>query len=153
MWKQLTVDDLRLILSEDEITRLNSISKSQEINSIIQDTLDLVADTWRGAIISKGYDYDIREHYIPLSYSYWILVHARYVVWTRFPKSPNIALDSARQSEYEKALDLLEKMYIGADIPDDEYSHKKQEEKQSNNYSLGSIEVPIQVIDRSAYIL
>lgn len=133
-WRQLDINDLRLILSEDEVQRLDTLSLDSAIQTEIQSTLDLVSDTWRGALIAQGVAYDIRDHYIPPEYAYWVLVHTRYAVWTRFPGSPTIALDTARQEEYKKAMELLAKPTIGASKPDPEYS--------SDNPAILSTQLP-----------
>ena len=106
-WKQLTINDLKTILSEDEITTLNTMSVEEDKTDIVNDCMNMIADMWRGAIAAKGYTLDTRDHYIPSEYVYWVLVHCRYAVWTRFPMSPSVGLDEARQKEYEKALDLF----------------------------------------------
>lgn len=36
-WKRLTIDDLRLALSEDEVEKLSSRSLDNNLSSIIQD--------------------------------------------------------------------------------------------------------------------
>ena len=115
MWKALDIDDLRLILSEDETAQLNQYSLDQSLTAVINDTINMVSDAWRGALSAKGYALDSREHYTPGSYAYYILVHARWAVWTRFPNSKQIALDDARKQEYEKALDLLKNPILDVD--------------------------------------
>ena len=115
MWKALDIDDLRLILSEDETTQLNQYSLDQSLTAVINDTINMVSDAWRGALSAKGYALDAREHYTPSTYKYYILVHARWAVWTRFPNSKQIALDDARKQEYEKALDLLKNPILDVD--------------------------------------
>ena len=115
MWKALDIDDLRLILSEDETTQLNQYSLDQSLTAVINDTINMVSDAWRGALSAKGYALDSREHYTPSTYKYYILVHARWAVWTRFPNSKQIALDDARKQEYEKALDLLKNPVLDVD--------------------------------------
>ena len=102
MWKALDIDDLRLILSEDETAQLNQYSLDQSMTAVINDTMNMVSDAWRGALSAKGYALDSREHFTPGSYAYYILVHCRWAVWTRFPNSKQIALDDARKQEYEK---------------------------------------------------
>lgn len=77
-----------------------------------------MADAWRGAWQAKGYQIDIRDHYVAPEYTYYVLVHARYAIWTRFPNSPAYALDEARKAEYDKALELLKSPYIGTSKPD-----------------------------------
>lgn len=114
-WKNLTVDDLRLVLSEDEIEKLSQLSLSPEMATVIQDTIDLISDTWRGALSAKGMALDPREHFIPSTYAYWVCVHARHAVWTRFPNSGFIALDEVRKDELKKAMELLKQPML--DVP------------------------------------
>ena len=54
MWKRLNIDDLRTILSEDEIERLNTLSVDDSIESVVNDGIDLIYDMWRGALSAKG---------------------------------------------------------------------------------------------------
>lgn len=115
MWKALDINDLRLILSEDETAQLNQYSLDQSMTAVINDTMNMVSDAWRGALSAKGYALDAREHYTPGSYAYYILVHCRWAVWTRFPNSKTIALDDARKQEYEKALELLKDPILDVD--------------------------------------
>lgn len=49
-WKRLGIDDLRLVLSEDEVDKLNQRSLSDDkLSVVIQEQLDVVADAFRGA--------------------------------------------------------------------------------------------------------
>lgn len=121
-WKHLTYADLALILAGDELTKLNTLSKGADWSAIVEECMDTVADTWRGALASKGYVLDVRDHYIPGEYVYYVLVHCRHAVWTRFPHSDDIALDQRREDEYRHAMDLLENPYIGPSKPDPEWS-------------------------------
>lgn len=118
MWKKLTIDDLRTILSEDELERLKNISVDGDIENIVNNGLDLVSDTWRGALGARGYTLDVRSHYTPPEYHYWVLTHARWAIWTRFPNTPEIALDKAREIEYKKAMELLKNPYLDVSKPD-----------------------------------
>ena len=36
-WKQLTIDDLRLVLAEDEVEKLNEVSLDPSLSTVIQD--------------------------------------------------------------------------------------------------------------------
>lgn len=36
-WKQLTIDDLRLVLAEDEVDKLNEVSLNPSLSTVIQD--------------------------------------------------------------------------------------------------------------------
>lgn len=116
-WKRLTTDDLRTLLSEDEVEKLSELATlSSGVD--VQNAIDIVSDTWRGALQAKGVTLDVREHYTPASYRYWILVHARWAVWTRFPGTPAYALDDARKDEYKKALEILASPSLAAEKPD-----------------------------------
>lgn len=144
-WKQLTIEDLRKILSEDEVQSLENMSKIISLDRI-QSTLDLIADTWRGAISAKGYSVYERAHWVPNELAYWILVHARWAIWTTFPMSPSIALDEARKSEYEQALKYLEKMPFA--IKEPVYSEDPELSGSVKAHELGdSIFVPRMRLD------
>lgn len=142
MWKKLTIDDLRKILSEDEVFKLNSISINElQADQVCNDVIDLVSDTWRGMLLGKSVAIDIREHFTPSSLSYWILIQARYSLWTRFPNSPDIALDEARQKEYEKSLEIFDSNKIGVESPDWEYSSDNPKNKNTSP-DTSSIRIP-----------
>ena len=114
-WKRLTIDDLRLILSEDETQKLDTLSLNEDITEPINQTILLVSNTWRGAMKGKGYEIDPRDGYIPSAYAYWVLVHSRYAVWSRFPNSSFIAIDEVRKKEYEQAIELLKSPSLDTD--------------------------------------
>lgn len=115
MWSHLDINDLRLILSETETQQLNGYSVDEAMTDIVNSTIDMIADTWRGALSAKGYALDARDHYVPSAYRYYILTHARWAVWSRFPNSRDISLDEARKVEYEKALELLRDPILDVD--------------------------------------
>ena len=46
-WKRLTIDDLRLILSEDETQKLDTLSLNEDITEPVNQTILLVSNTWR----------------------------------------------------------------------------------------------------------
>lgn len=117
-WKLYTFDDLRQILSEDEVERLNTLSLDESKIDIINTCMATIADMWRGAFASKGYFVDVRPHYMPPEYAYYYLVHCRHAVWTRFPNSGAIALDDPRNDEYKEALEMLKKPAIATSAPD-----------------------------------
>lgn len=117
-WKRLTTLDLQKLLAKDEYERLKELSVDDEFENVVQDGIDLIADQFRGAFYAKGYDVDVREHYLPPEYHYAALVLARFAVWTRFPNTPNYALDEARKKAYEDASSLLKNPYIGTSKPD-----------------------------------
>lgn len=117
-WNRCTMNDLRLVLAEDEIERLNTLSLDQSMTEVLQDTLDMVAETWRGAMKGKGMEIDPRSAYIPSAYRLMVLIHARYVIWSRFPNSSNIAIDEVRKKEYEQALEMLKNPIMDVDEVD-----------------------------------
>lgn len=59
---------------------------------------------------------------MPSEYWYYILVHARHAVWTRFTHSNDIALDERRMDEYKKAMELLKSPWLDVSEPDYEHS-------------------------------
>lgn len=141
-WKELTISDLRLILSEKETEQLNEYSLNQDLSAVIDSTISMVSDTWRGALKAKGYKLDNRPHYIPDSYRYYVLVHARHAVWTRFPNSETIALDDRRKEEYDEALKLLENPFI--DVPEVDDPAGQDADENAIGTGAGSVRVPLQ---------
>jgi hypothetical protein len=117
MWKQLTIDDLKLVLAQDEIDKLEE--RSVEMENVINSQLDIVADLFRGAWKAKGYKLDVREHYVAPEYIIPILNYARWQIWTRFPMTENYSLSEPRQKGYEEAAELLKDPYIGESDPAD----------------------------------
>ena len=78
-WKRLTKDDLRLVLAEDEIQKLEQASIDlPNLSAVIQQQLDACVDTFRAAFIAKGYVLDVRPHYIDDGYVIPALDYARY---------------------------------------------------------------------------
>lgn len=116
MWKRLQTDDLKKILSDDEVKRLTEVSTDNP--QVVQDAIDLVADMVRGAFRAKGFQVDSRDHYLPDSYALPALQYARYVAWSRFPNSPYIALDEVRR-DVEMVKELLQDPWIDPEPPDD----------------------------------
>ena len=117
-WKQLTIDDLRLVLSEDEVDKLNEVSLDPSLSTVIQDQLDMVSDAYRGSWRSKGYTIDVRDHYVAPEYRNAVLNYARFQIFTRFPMTQSFALDENRKKQYEEAAELLKNPYIGVSKPD-----------------------------------
>ena len=146
-WNRLTIDDMKLYLSQDELDSLNTYSVN--VDEVVNKELDVIADMFRGAFISKSYEIDTREHYIPSSYKHFVCVYARWSLWTRFPMSPSVALDDARKAEYELVKDLLKDAYIGVDKPDWEYSSNNPE--NTGKIQGGSIKLPFLRFDQSLY--
>lgn len=78
-WKRLTKDDLRLVLAEDEIEKLEQASLDlPNLSAVIQQQLDACADAYRGAWLAKGYALDARDHYVDQGYLVPVLDYARY---------------------------------------------------------------------------
>lgn len=143
MWKKLDIEDLKLILAQDELDRLTELSIDPAFTENINKTIDMVAAMWRAALGARGYTLDIRDNYIPDGYKYWVLVHSRWAVWTRFPQSQAIALDDARKAEYQQALKLLEKPYIGVEKPEWQYDPSNPENRGEDYWAAAdSIVVP-----------
>ena len=70
---------------------------------------------------------------MPSEYWYYILVHARHAVWTRFTNSTNISLDDRRMDEYKKAMELLEDPWLNVSKPDWQYSPENPENQTSHS--------------------
>ena len=139
-WKQLTTDDLKQILSEDEINTLNTASVDSKYTDIVQNAINLVADMFRGAFIAKGYAVDVRDNYVPSGYVLPVLQYARYVAWSRFPNSPDIALDEVRKEDVKRLEALLKNPYIGVEKP--EWEHSSENPEVTGSSSTGSISLP-----------
>lgn len=114
-WKKLDINDLRLVLSEDEVEKLNELSLDEGMTQVLNDTIELVSNVWRGALKAKGMEIDPRDSYTPSTYWYWVLVHCRYACWSRFPNSSIIAIDDVRKDEMERAMELLKSPYLDVD--------------------------------------
>lgn len=118
MWKKLTIDDLRLVLAESEIEKLENFNKDSSITEMINSQLDAVADMFRGAWIAKGYNVDFRDHYVAPEYIIPVLNYARWEIWSRFPMTEDYALTEPRKYGYDTAKELLKNPYIGTSAPD-----------------------------------
>lgn len=116
-WKRLNYDDMRLYLAKDELDRLETVSIDTDLSAVVNDTLDLVADAFRGAWLAKGYNIDKREHYTCSTYWPFILAYSRWTLWNRFPAANSYALTETRKDEWEIAKELLKNPYIGTDEP------------------------------------
>ena len=146
-WNRLTIDDMKLYLSQDELDSLNTYSTN--VDEVVNKELDVIADMFRGAFISKSYEIDTREHYIPSSYKHFVCVYARWSLWTRFPMSPSVALDDARKAEYELVKGLLKDAYIGVDKPS--WEHSSSNPDNTGKIQGGSIKLPFLRFDQSLY--
>ena len=143
MWKQLTKDDLKIILSDDEMDTLQTTSTDSE--DVAQQILDLVADQFRGALRMHGFKLDKREHYTP--YAYWlkILQTSREIIWTRFPNSDTIAIDKLREQAAKSLDELLQKIYIAPDMPDADYA------EDETSTSPGQLTLPFLRMDEMSW--
>lgn len=148
-WKKLTTDDLKMILSEDEVTTLNTTSVDEEVTDIVQNAIDLVSDMFRGSFRAKGYAIDIRDNYIPSGYVLPVLQYARYVAWSRFPNSPDIALDEVRKEDVKRLQELLKNPYIGVEKPD--WDHSSENPDATGQVNAGSISIPFLRFDEQLY--
>lgn len=144
MWKRLEVSDLKKILSDDEISTLQTTSTESE--DVAQEVLDLVADMFRGAMRAKSFKLDKREHYTPSAYWLKILQCAREIIWTRFPNSDVIAIDKLREQSAKSLDDLLKNVYISPDLPDAEYAEEDQ-----TAISAGKLQLPFLRFDEMAW--
>lgn len=148
-WKKLTIDDLKTILSQDELDTLQQVSVDPTILSIVDNSIELVSNMFRGAFEAKGYTIDVRDHYIPASYYLPVLQLARETAWSRFPNSPAIALDEVRKDEVKRLWDLLKNPYIGVEKPDPEHSSDNPD--VTGEKKLGSISLPFLRFDEQLY--
>lgn len=137
-WKRLDIDDLRLVLAEDEIDKLNTRSVDPKFSQIVQDQLDLAADAFRGAWSAKGYSIDIRPHYIAPEYRQFVLDYARYQIFTRFPMAEDFALSKPREELWKIAVAMLKDPYLATSAPDYEDDPEAAEEaaKQAGDSSV-----------------
>lgn len=117
-WVRLNINDLRLVLAEDEIQKLDNLSKSTNISAIINDQLDMVSDLYRGALAAKGFNIDIRAHFTAPEYRNIVLNYARWQIWTRFPSTEDFALTKPRENLFEEAQEYLKDPKIGVSTPD-----------------------------------
>lgn len=119
MWRKLTIDDVRLSLSEDEVQILSGLSIDEsKVDKIIQETLDNVADMFRASWSARGYQTDPRDHYVSPGYVEPVLAVTRFHLWTRFPMTPDYSLDDSRKKLYEEAVKLLKDPYLGTEKVD-----------------------------------
>lgn len=115
-WKRLTINDLRTVLAEDEVEKLDQ--RSNELSGRIQTQLDNVADAFRGSWSAKGYTCDVRDHYVAPEYVLPILNYARWSIWTTFPGTESYSLTEPREKMYREAVELLKDPYIATSKPD-----------------------------------
>lgn len=118
-WKRLDYDDMRLYLAKDELERLQTASVDADLSAVVNDTLDLVSGSFRGAWLAKGYSIDSRDFYTCSSYWPFVLAYARWTLWNRFPDAGAYALTETRKDEWKLAAELLKNPYIGTDKRDE----------------------------------
>ena len=144
-WKRLTIDDLRLVLAEDEVKKLNEYSVDNPLfGTIVQDQLDLVAAAFRGAWQSKGYLLDVRDYYVAPEYQQFVLNYARWQIWTRFPMTEDFALSEPRKKQYEEAAELLKNPYLGVSKPDYSDDPTLSGDTSLSNVNDGAVTMPWQ---------
>lgn len=117
-WIRPMVEDLKLVLSQEEIDKLAEVSVETE--DVIQKQLDSVADLFRSAYLSRGYAIDSRDHYIDAGYLIPMLNYARFQIFTRFPMTGDYALDENRKKQFETAVELLKNPYLATSKPDNQ---------------------------------
>lgn len=141
MWNALQFDDLKLVLEKEELEKLTALQPDDQ--EIIENTLDIVADTFRGSLKAKGFKLSTATHSIPSAYKLPALILSRRQIWTRFPNSQSIALDEIRQKEIEWAEKVLANCNFDIDtIPwDDDPENPDNPDYEANNLQ-GSIKVP-----------
>lgn len=149
MWKKLTIDDLKSILSQDELDKLQQISVDPTMTNVVEQSIQLVSNMFRGAFQAKGYAIDVREYYVPSSYFLPILQLSRETAWSRFPNSPVIALDEVRKEEVKRLWELLKNPYIGTDKPDPEHSSDNPD--VTGEKKIGSVTLPFLRFDEQLY--
>lgn len=145
MWSRLSVEDLELVLAADELDKLSACSIADDkMDVVLQDQLDMVADSFRGSFQSKGYTIDVRDHYIPPEYKNFVLNYARYQIFTRFPMADEYALSEPRKKQYEEAAELLKNPYIGVSKPDYSTDHDLSGDTELTAYHDAAISMPWQ---------
>lgn len=107
MWIKLDSELLKANLAESERNILNSIEIDTDVENILNETCDNIAEMWRGRLRSVKIPVDKREGYIPSEYLYFILVHVRYSAYTRLPAMGEL-LDELRRREWERANEIFD---------------------------------------------
>ena len=145
MWKKLTVEDLKLVLSEDEVNKLET--KSTTITDRINKQLEIISNLFRGAWKAKGYAVDVRDYFVAPEYITPILNYARWQIWTTFPATENISLSENRKVGYEEAVELLKNPYIQTSKPDYSNDPVLSADTELNKIEDGAISLPYLKID------
>lgn len=107
MWKKLDADLLKANLAETERNILKSIEIDTDVDNILQDACDNIAEMWRGRMRACKIAVDKRPGYVPDEYLYFILVHVRYSAYTRLPAMGEL-LDELRRREWERANEIFD---------------------------------------------
>lgn len=136
-WKKLTIDDLRLVLSEDEIQKLSN--SSTELEDRITKQLEIVSNMFRGAWKAKGYKIDVRDYYVAPEYITYILNYCRWQIWTTFPMAENYSLSEPRKVGYDEAVEILKDPYIK---PSDPYDPSDPDNPNTDSKQDSSITLP-----------
>ena len=144
-WVHLTTQDLKQVLAQDEIDKLQSISVA-DIDDVLQTQLDSVADSFRASFQAKGYTTDARQHYLPNAYRMYALALARYFIWTRFPNSKDIALDEPRKELFTTAQELLKSPYLATPEPDYSDDPTLSGDTSLTAYQDAALTLPFQMI-------
>lgn len=106
MWIKLEPSLLKTHLAEPEIAALASVAKPVEVERILADECENVAEAWRGRL-RKFIRIDKRKGFVPTELLVFILAHVRYSSFTRLPNMETL-LDDLRVKEWEKAMDILD---------------------------------------------
>lgn len=118
MWIKLTPQNLKDVLAVQEQVALAHIQKPFEVDEILKSECHNVANIWRSKI-RLFHSIDSRDDYVPESLLGWILIHLRYVSFTRLPNMDSL-LDNLRVREYDKAMNVLDNLKkYSIDDPDD----------------------------------
>lgn len=104
-WIKLEPNLLKNVLAEAEIIALANVQKPFNVDKILTSECHNVAEIWRSKI-RLIHRVDKREDYVPEALLGWILIHLRYVSFTRLPNMGEL-LDQLRVNEWNKAIDVL----------------------------------------------
>ena len=152
-WIHPTTEELKLVLSQEEIDKLAGVSN--ELSDRIQGQLDAIADQFRAAFKAKGYSVDIRDHYIDNGYLIPMLNYARWQIWTTFPMTEDYALSDPRKFMYEEAKELLKNPYMATTKPDyaddPELSSKAMSADVDSAISMPWLKFPTMPFDTGFY--
>lgn len=120
MWRNVEKKDLAMVLSQDEIDKLENLSTNYD--DIFESSAVLVSNMIRGALSAKGFSLSTLENSIPESYMLIALILIRSFMWSRFPHSNIIAIDEIRLKESEWAKEVLKELPYNPDKIDSEHN-------------------------------